>query len=101
MITQLPEFDSIENVSEEVLRSEAEHLGYESNAPEDDLRETLNPFTDKAEYRARLSREFCRENGLRVRGDLNSNQRRKLTRIFEGDISVGRRSGLPYGVKKE
>jgi len=105
----LPEVDNISDLYKYELIHEAERLGVDdqikSSHTKDDVVEILEDYSDKQDYRAQMSRNFCKENGLRVRTDLNSQQRLNLHRIInEGKTlekdEYGNRAGLPYDVQK-
>jgi len=105
----LPEMDNISDLYKYELVNEAERLGVDdqikSNDTKEDVVELLEEYSNKQDYRAQMSRNFCKENGLRVRTDLNSQQRRDLHGILnEGKTldkdQYGNRQGLPYNVQK-
>lgn len=105
----LPEVDDISDLYKYELVDEAERLGVDdqikSSHTKEYIVEILEDYSDKQSYRAQMSRNFCKENGLRVRTDLNSHQRRTLDRIMNQGKTLkkddyGNTGGLPYNVQK-
>lgn len=105
----LPETDHPSDLYKYQLEEEAKRLGIDdqikSTHTKEDVVEILQPYHDKQEYRAQMSRNFCKENGLRVRTDLNSQQRHTLDRILNQGKTLkkdeyGNKEGLPFNVKK-
>lgn len=103
----LPELDDISDLYKYELLEEAERLGVDipSSATKDEVEEILEPYMDKQEYRTARSKKFCKDNNLRVREDLNSEQRRNLDRIINQGKSLdkdeyGNKQGLPYNVQR-